>query len=180
MLVDDRLRTSDPDIFAAGDMVEVCHKVSGRQVRSSCVCVCVLRPAHPSPLAADFFTLLSPFLLRVGPHGSGRPRQPPGAHRGLQRHGARPPLRWRAGDEASDDACVRAYIHRPSTPFPSYETEHAMHTQRSLAISLYRRRHHRNFVIPASAKSSARRSPRRVCRRRRRGTRASTWAWPRS
>jgi NADPH-dependent 2,4-dienoyl-CoA reductase/sulfur reductase-like enzyme/rhodanese-related sulfurtransferase len=31
--VDDRLQTSDPDIFAAGDMVEVHHKVSGRQVR---------------------------------------------------------------------------------------------------------------------------------------------------
>ena len=31
--VDDTLRTSDPDIFAAGDMVEVLHKVSGRRVR---------------------------------------------------------------------------------------------------------------------------------------------------
>ncbi|MGC3998618.1 MAG: FAD-dependent oxidoreductase [Anaeromyxobacter sp.] len=31
--VDDRLRTSDPDILAAGDMVEVEHKVSGRRVR---------------------------------------------------------------------------------------------------------------------------------------------------
>lgn len=31
--VDERLRTSDPDIFAAGDMVEVLHRVSGRAVR---------------------------------------------------------------------------------------------------------------------------------------------------
>lgn len=31
--VDERLRTSDPDIVAAGDMVEVTHRVSGRQVR---------------------------------------------------------------------------------------------------------------------------------------------------
>jgi NADPH-dependent 2,4-dienoyl-CoA reductase/sulfur reductase-like enzyme/rhodanese-related sulfurtransferase len=31
--VDDRLRTSDPDVYAAGDMVEVVHKVSGRKVR---------------------------------------------------------------------------------------------------------------------------------------------------
>lgn len=31
--VDDNLRTSDPDIFAAGDMVEVTHRISGREVR---------------------------------------------------------------------------------------------------------------------------------------------------
>ena len=31
--VDDTLRTSDPDIYAAGDMVEILHKVSGRRVR---------------------------------------------------------------------------------------------------------------------------------------------------
>ncbi len=31
--VDDALRTSDPDIHAAGDMVEVLHMVSGRRVR---------------------------------------------------------------------------------------------------------------------------------------------------
>jgi NADPH-dependent 2,4-dienoyl-CoA reductase/sulfur reductase-like enzyme/rhodanese-related sulfurtransferase len=31
--VDETLRTSDPDIFAAGDMVEVMHRVSGRKVR---------------------------------------------------------------------------------------------------------------------------------------------------
>jgi NADPH-dependent 2,4-dienoyl-CoA reductase/sulfur reductase-like enzyme/rhodanese-related sulfurtransferase len=31
--VDEELRTSDPDIYAAGDMIEVCHKVSGRKVR---------------------------------------------------------------------------------------------------------------------------------------------------
>ena len=31
--VDDRLRTSDPLVFAAGDMVELVHKVSGRKVR---------------------------------------------------------------------------------------------------------------------------------------------------
>jgi NADPH-dependent 2,4-dienoyl-CoA reductase/sulfur reductase-like enzyme/rhodanese-related sulfurtransferase len=31
--VDDTLRTSDPDIYAAGDMVEILHKVSGRKVR---------------------------------------------------------------------------------------------------------------------------------------------------
>jgi NADPH-dependent 2,4-dienoyl-CoA reductase/sulfur reductase-like enzyme/rhodanese-related sulfurtransferase len=31
--VDDELRTSDPEIYAAGDMVEVLHKVSGRKVR---------------------------------------------------------------------------------------------------------------------------------------------------
>jgi NADPH-dependent 2,4-dienoyl-CoA reductase/sulfur reductase-like enzyme/rhodanese-related sulfurtransferase len=31
--VDEYLRTSDPDIFAAGDMVEVLHRVSSRQVR---------------------------------------------------------------------------------------------------------------------------------------------------
>jgi NADPH-dependent 2,4-dienoyl-CoA reductase/sulfur reductase-like enzyme/rhodanese-related sulfurtransferase len=33
VLVDEYLRTSDPDIFAAGDMVEVAHRVSGRKVR---------------------------------------------------------------------------------------------------------------------------------------------------
>ncbi len=33
LAVDDRLRTSDPDILAVGDMVEVKHRVSGRQVR---------------------------------------------------------------------------------------------------------------------------------------------------
>jgi NADPH-dependent 2,4-dienoyl-CoA reductase/sulfur reductase-like enzyme/rhodanese-related sulfurtransferase len=33
LLVDERLRTSDPDVFAAGDMVEIVHKVSGRKVR---------------------------------------------------------------------------------------------------------------------------------------------------
>ena len=31
--VDEYLRTSDPDIFAAGDMVEVTHRISSRQVR---------------------------------------------------------------------------------------------------------------------------------------------------
>jgi NADPH-dependent 2,4-dienoyl-CoA reductase/sulfur reductase-like enzyme/rhodanese-related sulfurtransferase len=31
--VDEELKTSDPDIYAAGDMVEVLHKVSGRRVR---------------------------------------------------------------------------------------------------------------------------------------------------
>jgi NADPH-dependent 2,4-dienoyl-CoA reductase/sulfur reductase-like enzyme/rhodanese-related sulfurtransferase len=31
--VDDTLRTSDPSVYAAGDMVEVLHKVSGRKVR---------------------------------------------------------------------------------------------------------------------------------------------------
>jgi len=31
--VDDELRTSDPDIYAAGDMVEIVHKVSGRKLR---------------------------------------------------------------------------------------------------------------------------------------------------
>jgi NADPH-dependent 2,4-dienoyl-CoA reductase/sulfur reductase-like enzyme/rhodanese-related sulfurtransferase len=33
LAVDEELRTSDPDIYAAGDMVEVLHKVSGRKVR---------------------------------------------------------------------------------------------------------------------------------------------------
>ena len=33
LVVDEYLRTSDPDIFAAGDMVEVTHKVLGRRVR---------------------------------------------------------------------------------------------------------------------------------------------------
>ncbi|HOX32079.1 MAG TPA: FAD-dependent oxidoreductase [Spirochaetales bacterium] len=33
LLVDEELRSSDPDIHAAGDMVEVIHKVSGRKVR---------------------------------------------------------------------------------------------------------------------------------------------------
>lgn len=33
LAVDATLRTSDPDIYAAGDMVEVEHKVSGRKVR---------------------------------------------------------------------------------------------------------------------------------------------------
>lgn len=41
--VDEHLRTSDPSIFAAGDMVEVCHKVSGRQVRSV---GCLSVPVH--------------------------------------------------------------------------------------------------------------------------------------
>jgi NADPH-dependent 2,4-dienoyl-CoA reductase/sulfur reductase-like enzyme len=33
LLVDEHLRTSDPDVYAAGDMVEVTHRVSGRRVR---------------------------------------------------------------------------------------------------------------------------------------------------
>ncbi len=33
LLVDEHLRTSDPDVFAAGDMVELTQKVSGRRVR---------------------------------------------------------------------------------------------------------------------------------------------------
>jgi NADPH-dependent 2,4-dienoyl-CoA reductase/sulfur reductase-like enzyme/rhodanese-related sulfurtransferase len=33
LLVDDRLCTSDPDIYAAGDMLEIPHKVLGRSVR---------------------------------------------------------------------------------------------------------------------------------------------------
>ncbi len=33
LLVDERLQTSDPDIYAAGDMVEILHRVSGRKVR---------------------------------------------------------------------------------------------------------------------------------------------------
>lgn len=33
LAVDEHLRTSDPDIYAAGDMVEVTHRVSGRLVR---------------------------------------------------------------------------------------------------------------------------------------------------
>jgi NADPH-dependent 2,4-dienoyl-CoA reductase/sulfur reductase-like enzyme/rhodanese-related sulfurtransferase len=33
LLVDERLQTSDPDIYGAGDMVEVLHRVSGRKIR---------------------------------------------------------------------------------------------------------------------------------------------------
>lgn len=33
LLVNENLQTSDPDIYAAGDMVEVVHRVSGRRVR---------------------------------------------------------------------------------------------------------------------------------------------------
>jgi NADPH-dependent 2,4-dienoyl-CoA reductase/sulfur reductase-like enzyme/rhodanese-related sulfurtransferase len=33
LVVDDHLRTADPDIYAAGDMLEISHKVSGRRVR---------------------------------------------------------------------------------------------------------------------------------------------------
>ena len=33
LLVDDHLRTADPDIYGAGDMLEISHKVSGRRVR---------------------------------------------------------------------------------------------------------------------------------------------------
>jgi NADPH-dependent 2,4-dienoyl-CoA reductase/sulfur reductase-like enzyme/rhodanese-related sulfurtransferase len=33
LLVDEQLRTSDPHIYAAGDMVEVLHRVSGKKVR---------------------------------------------------------------------------------------------------------------------------------------------------
>jgi NADPH-dependent 2,4-dienoyl-CoA reductase/sulfur reductase-like enzyme len=33
LLVDDRLQTSDPDIYAAGDMVEILHRVSGKKIR---------------------------------------------------------------------------------------------------------------------------------------------------
>lgn len=33
LLVDERLRTSDPDIYAAGDMVEITQRISGRRVR---------------------------------------------------------------------------------------------------------------------------------------------------
>ena len=33
LLVNDRLQTSDPDIFGAGDMVEIEHRVSGKKVR---------------------------------------------------------------------------------------------------------------------------------------------------
>ncbi|MFY9151495.1 MAG: FAD-dependent oxidoreductase [Prolixibacteraceae bacterium] len=33
LLVDDKLQTSDPDIYAAGDMVEIEHRVNGKKVR---------------------------------------------------------------------------------------------------------------------------------------------------
>jgi NADPH-dependent 2,4-dienoyl-CoA reductase/sulfur reductase-like enzyme/rhodanese-related sulfurtransferase len=33
LLVDDHLRTTDPDIYGAGDMLEIQHKISGRRVR---------------------------------------------------------------------------------------------------------------------------------------------------
>ncbi len=33
LLVDDHLQTSDPDVYAAGDMVEVANRISGRRVR---------------------------------------------------------------------------------------------------------------------------------------------------
>lgn len=33
LVVDEHLRTSDPDIYAAGDMLEIEHKVTGRKVR---------------------------------------------------------------------------------------------------------------------------------------------------
>jgi NADPH-dependent 2,4-dienoyl-CoA reductase/sulfur reductase-like enzyme/rhodanese-related sulfurtransferase len=33
LLVDDSLRTSDPDIYAAGDMCEIEHRISGKKVR---------------------------------------------------------------------------------------------------------------------------------------------------
>jgi rhodanese-related sulfurtransferase len=33
LLVDDHLRTTDPDIYGAGDMLEIVHKISGRHVR---------------------------------------------------------------------------------------------------------------------------------------------------
>lgn len=33
LLVDEHLRTSDPDIYAAGDMLEIEHRVTGRKVR---------------------------------------------------------------------------------------------------------------------------------------------------
>jgi NADPH-dependent 2,4-dienoyl-CoA reductase/sulfur reductase-like enzyme len=33
LLVNERLQTSDPDIFAAGDMVEIEHRVNGKKVR---------------------------------------------------------------------------------------------------------------------------------------------------
>jgi len=33
LVVDEHLRTSDPDVFAAGDMIELTHRVSGRRVR---------------------------------------------------------------------------------------------------------------------------------------------------
>jgi NADPH-dependent 2,4-dienoyl-CoA reductase/sulfur reductase-like enzyme/rhodanese-related sulfurtransferase len=33
LLVDERLQTSDPDVYAAGDMVEVLHRVTGKKVR---------------------------------------------------------------------------------------------------------------------------------------------------
>jgi NADPH-dependent 2,4-dienoyl-CoA reductase/sulfur reductase-like enzyme/rhodanese-related sulfurtransferase len=33
LVVDEHLRTSDPNIFAAGDMIEVIHKISGQRVR---------------------------------------------------------------------------------------------------------------------------------------------------
>jgi NADPH-dependent 2,4-dienoyl-CoA reductase/sulfur reductase-like enzyme len=33
LLVNDKLQTSDPDIFAAGDMVEIEHRVNGKKVR---------------------------------------------------------------------------------------------------------------------------------------------------
>jgi len=32
LAVNDHMQTSDPDIYAAGDMVEVHHKVLGKQV----------------------------------------------------------------------------------------------------------------------------------------------------
>ena len=33
LVVDDHLRTSDPDIYAAGDMLEILQRISGRRVR---------------------------------------------------------------------------------------------------------------------------------------------------
>ncbi len=33
LVVDDMMRTSDPDIFAAGDMIEVTHKILGKKLR---------------------------------------------------------------------------------------------------------------------------------------------------
>jgi NADPH-dependent 2,4-dienoyl-CoA reductase/sulfur reductase-like enzyme/rhodanese-related sulfurtransferase len=33
LLVDERLQTSDPDVYAAGDMVEVLHRVTGKKIR---------------------------------------------------------------------------------------------------------------------------------------------------
>lgn len=62
LLVDEFLRTSDPDIYAAGDMVEVTQKVSGRKVR-----IPLAGPANRQGRIAATNAVVAAFHAECGP-----------------------------------------------------------------------------------------------------------------